>query len=243
MAAELGLLSPSAVQSTMLGSPASTPSRKTSSKSQSQQEEVIVWDDDTPSSSPFVTNVGDTSRQASKAWQTADPEIDAIFEKGTEETKQRDVVKDQFDSEEKENAEPVAIQPLERPSTPQKPLSDPAPATSLRTKDSFSMPPPSSTRRPGISSPNKHSYVAQTPLHARSDRAIPMSARSVAREQPSNIDDSTFAPDETGIDDTCFSTFSAVPDMTIFAKMGENRSPSKNQQVCMGRVSRSITVL
>ena len=113
--------------------------------------------------------------------------------------------------------------------------------TALR--DAFAMPPPSTTRRPNGSSPDKPSTTTHTPLHARSEKAVPVSAkRSIRREPAPSYDDFSMIQDETNIDDTCFSTFSAVPETTVFARMGEARSPVKNQQVLVSTPTAFIMV-
>jgi len=209
-------------------SPGLTPSRKSSAKSNA--EEIIVWDD--PPSSPFMTEVGDTSRNVSNKWSQSgnDPEIDAIFEDPENNTNHALIrAMDNNMEAEKENEEPV-IDTMHTSTTPKKSYRDSVPSTVVREQDERQMPPPSTTRK--MSSPNKRATISQTPLRSRSHRAVPMSARSMShRDHFSSIDDSGFAPDETNIDDTCFSTFSAVPEMTVFARLGENRSPMRSQQV------------
>jgi len=207
-----------------------TPSRKSSAKSNA--EEIIVWDD--PPSSPFMTEVGDTSRNVSNKWSqgASDPEIDAIFEDAEKNTNHNLVQStDNGREAEKENEEPV-IDTIDTSATPKKSQIDSVPSTVIREQTDRMMAPPSTTRK--MSSPNKRATIAQTPLHSRSHKAVPMSARSMShRDHFTSIDDSGFAPDDTNIDDTCFSTFSAVPEMTVFARLGENRSPLRSQQVLM----------
>ncbi|GAB7339158.1 hypothetical protein MBLNU457_5823t1 [Dothideomycetes sp. NU457] len=204
-----------------------TPSRKSSAKS--NQEEIIVWDD--PPSSPFMTEVGDTSRNVSNKWSQSggDPEIDAIFEDGENNTNHglTAMVENGLEAE-KENEAPI-VDMNQTTATPKKHYRESMPSTVTREQEQKAMPPPSTTRK--MASPTKRATIAQTPLHSRSHRAVPMSARSTTqRDHFTSIEDSSFAPDETNIDDTCFSTFSAVPEMTVFARLGENRSPMKGQR-------------
>lgn len=205
-----------------------TPSRKSSAKS--NQEEIIVWDD--PPSSPFMTDVGDTSRNVSNKWSqgAGDPEIDAIFEDVENDTNHGlAAMADNGVETEKENEAPIDDM-NETTATPRKHYLQSMPSTVTRETEERAMPPPSTTRK--MASPNKRATIAQTPLHSRTHRAVPMSARSTTqRDHFASIEDSSFAPDETNIDDTCFSTFSAVPEMTVFARLGENRSPMKSQRV------------
>jgi len=214
-----GLLHPSAI---------ATPSRKSSAKS--NQEEIIVWND--PPSSPFMTEVGDTSRNVSNKLSQSggDPEIDAIFEDAENDTNHAfTAMVDNGLEAEKENEAPI-VETTQTTTTPKKHYRESMPNTVIRDQEERAMPPPSTTRK--MASPNKRATIAQTPLYSRSHRAVPMSARSTTqRDHFASIEDSSFAPDETNIDDTCFSTFSAVPEMTVFARLGENRSPMRGQRV------------
>lgn len=48
-----------------------------------------------------------------------------------------------------------------------------------------------------------------------------------------NIDNTVAVGDETNVDDTCFSTFSVIPEMTLFAKLGDadRKSPLKDRHM------------
>ena len=228
----LDSLSNSPLPAMDLMSPSSTPAAARKLSARSHNDEIIVWDD--PPSSPFVSEVSEASRQASAGWkqETVDPEIEAIFEdaEGIDHRAQNEPVKGTAPVDDKENTAPPTESTVSKPSTPSKPSRDDTMTTALR--DAFAMPPPSTTRRPNGSSPDKPSTTTHTPLHVRSEKVVPMSAtRSFRREPAPSYDDFSMVQDETNIDDTCFSTFSAVPETTVFARMGEARSPAKSQQV------------
>ncbi|KAK4570503.1 hypothetical protein LTR86_002583 [Recurvomyces mirabilis] len=208
---------------------------------------------DGPPSSPFVTEVGETnSRSPSKQWQQQPATTFSIDEEDETPmaTPQKSVMASMDVVEDKENVpqdEPTAtlgkmFASPEKQATPERiPLkpSTPEPTTSAKPTlerqlscDSDLMPPPPSSRK---ATPKK------TPL--KSSRSGANTPRPLSRGDPyertpnADVSASAFqagldmrdtqAPpqDMTNVDDTCFSTFSEIPDMTIFAKLGQ--SPTK----------------
>ncbi|KAG9659677.1 hypothetical protein KCU64_g3701, partial [Aureobasidium melanogenum] len=94
--------------------------------------------------------------------------------------------------------------------------------------DAAAMPPPSTRKTLRFNSPLKTKSPTKQ-LDSASRTPLPRSREPSFEKADENIDDSVMIHDvdETGVDDTCFSTFSAVPDMTMFAKLGDRRSPLK----------------
>ena len=174
--------------------------------------EPSMIDNDGPPSSPFVTEVDAHSRSPSKQWK---PTSDDIMK-----------IEDLY--EEKENV-PQQLQeasPVKKHSTP-----EPAQAkvdASLRSSKGADLMPPPSTGKVS-SSPKK------TPL--KSSRDGTSTPRSVSRGSSDEQSTSSFQAgldarnalmtheDPANMDDTCFSTFSEIPDMTVFAKL--RQSPTK----------------
>lgn len=198
-----------------------------------QDSSIIIWDD--PPSSPFMTEVSETSRQASRALRdaaVADPEIDAIFDH-TQETPTVDKIGMISVSMEgdKENALPEAIimgqeTPLKRPQARQEPATAPRPATGRGQ-----MLPPSTTKTPAFATTGKKQQYTQS---KQQEDTTPSRVR-LGRTDTGNAPIELPSIDETGIDDTCFSTFSAVPDMTLFSRMGQPpSSPSKASTATAG---------
>lgn len=109
-------------------------------------------------------------------------------------------------------------------------------------EDAAAMPPPSTRKTLRFNSPLKaKSPVKQ--LDFASETPLPQSREPSFEKADETIDDSVMIHDvdETGVDDTCFSTFSAVPDMTMFAKLGDRRSPLKQSIVSSPR-SRQLNI-
>lgn len=103
-----------------------------------------------------------------------------------------------------------------------------------RDDETLSMPPPPSTaKRPRMHSPKKSFEAAiETPLpQSRGPSFNKVSEQSEQQcedlSMAQNMDDTMAAADETNLDDTCFSQFSVIPEMTLFSKLGDNnrRSP------------------
>lgn len=116
----------------------------------------------------------------------------------------------------------------------------PVPGTEKRrgSKDSDLMPPPSTRRTPSRRSPLKPSRSAANtprPLHSRGnsstsvERVEMMTTTSHATSSlQAGLDlraSQTQAQESSTMDDTCFSAFSEVPEMTLWAKLGQ--SPTK----------------
>lgn len=208
-----------------------------SSPSQQLMEQSILGIDGPPSS-PFVTEIDTHSRSPSKQWNdqlvhrvTADHQDVGVTELSPQ--------KPGLDrSEDKENVPQVQDTTSPKlPGTPQKPSTPEAKSTTATDRrpssDSDLMPPPPPSHRKVSASAKK------TPLKSsRSTATIPKSlSRATSREGLSTQDVSTFQAgldicdrmmpqeDQTNVDETCFSTFSEIPDMTIFAKLGQ--SPTK----------------
>ncbi|THX70817.1 hypothetical protein D6D04_09777 [Aureobasidium pullulans] len=95
-------------------------------------------------------------------------------------------------------------------------------------EDTTAMPPPSTRKTLRFNSPLKTKSPTKQ-LDFASKTPLPHSREASFEKYDDNVDDSIMINDvdETGVDDTCFSTFSAVPDMTMFAKLGDRRSPLK----------------
>ncbi|EME41871.1 hypothetical protein DOTSEDRAFT_55573 [Dothistroma septosporum NZE10] len=138
-----------------------------------------------------------------------------------------------------------------RPTTPeQTPLpvvdEDFAPATEKRrgSKDSDLMPPPPSTRKTPKRTPLRPSESAANTPRARPTSSRGNSSHSLERVETNSTQSCTsfqagldfrasqlsHAPtqDHSGLDDTCFSAFSEIPEMTVFAKLGQ--SPTKRME-------------
>lgn len=228
-----------------------TPSKMGETPSK-HHDEVINWYD--PPSSPFMTEAAE-SRAASHEWRqaVADPEIDAIFEDVDTPAEQaiderKPTASNAFDMEDdKENMDTSNMQ--EQPKKALSPLkprpsvrrSVPSSRPSSRDADSVAMPPPSMKKQSQFSSPVRSS--PRKTINVAAETPLPRS-RETSYERPEERGrqfdecigqdvDTTFAgAEETNIDDTCFSTFSAIPEMTLFAKMGDanRQSPFKSQQ-------------
>lgn len=240
-------------------STSATPCRTSTPTKQTHDESIINWDDEDAGSSPFVPDA-DTRLAASNSHELPiDPEVDAIFEDPADhnetqffETNSNKASTFSISSiGEKENTVAHDEDPPEEdqthktpekattPEAPKKSMSPLKPKSTVKKRrsstfeeDSVSKPPPSTRKTLRFNSPLKASSPFKR-LDLADDTPRPQS-REPAFEQPDeNIDDSIMINDvdETGVDDTCFSTFSAVPDMTMFAKLGDRRSPLKQSIV------------
>lgn len=100
-------------------------------------------------------------------------------------------------------------------------------------EDTAGMPPPSTRKTLRFNSPLKSNSPKKN-LDFASKTPLPHSREASFEKFDDTVDDSIMINDvdETGVDDTCFSTFSAVPDMTMFAKLGDRKSPLKQSIVC-----------
>ncbi|KAK3679177.1 hypothetical protein LTR78_000738 [Recurvomyces mirabilis] len=210
---------------------------------------------DGPPSSPFVTEVGETnSRSPSKQWQQQ-PTTTTIGIDEEDETRmatpQKPVTSSMDVVEDKENVpqdEPTAtlgkmFASPEKQATPERiPLkrTTPEPATSAKPtlerqlscdSDLMPPPPPSSRKATPKKTPLRSSRSgANTPRPlSRGDsyeRTPKTDVSASAFQAGLDMRDAQAPPqDMTNVDDTCFSTFSEIPEMTIFAKLGQ--SPTK----------------
>ncbi|PNS15897.1 SRR1-like protein [Sphaceloma murrayae] len=190
-----------------------------------QDDSIIIWDDESPPSSPFISEVGDASRAASKSMiqhVQVSSETKAIFEGAQQTPVASSKVVFQVD---KENAHPEDQTPAAPKASPFKtPFENAEPTTSARPTPSSTrgrMLPPSTIKRassPAASTAKRpstmHNLADDTPSRPKSSRTTTAASNPISE---TNADDT--------IDDTCFSTFSAVPDMTLFSKL--RPSPTK----------------
>lgn len=205
------------------------------------QEEVIVWDD--PPSSPFDSEVAESRKSSTRLVSSkSDAEVDAIFEDVYDDTQENRELQYNMTSciDEKENNDPteLTLTAAQKFSTPMKSMmGTECHGTALRERDNSMMPPPSTTKRPAQTFTKKASAFSSSQIGTTTSSAVQPVKSSNWRDPPRVPDDRDIVGEETNIDDTCFSTFSAVPEMTIFAKLGENRhSPLKGQPVCIETV-------
>jgi hypothetical protein len=240
-------------------STAATPCRTSTPTKQTHDESVINWDDEDAGSSPFVAEADARFAPNESNQLPIDPEVDAIFEDpsdhnetqffetddkkastfsvssiGEKENTVADL--DNLDQDEDKHKTPEKAATPEAPRRSTSPLKPKSTVKKRRSstfeEDTATMPPPSTRKTLRFNSPLK----AKSPfkqLDLAAETPLPQ-AREPSFEQPDEtIDDSVMIHDvdETGVDDTCFSTFSAVPDMTMFAKLGDRRSPLKQSIV------------
>jgi hypothetical protein len=227
-------------------STAVTPCRTSTPTKQTHEESIINWDDEESGSSPFVAEAD--PRLVTNNLE--DPEVDAIFEDpsdhnetqffetddkkastfsissiGEKENTVADLnTLDQEEAEHKTPEKATTPEVTRKSMSPLKPKSTVKKRRSSTFEEDTPAKPQPSTRK--TKSPLKQLDLAvESPLPHN---------REPSFEQPEeHIDDSIMVHDvdETGVDDTCFSTFSAVPDMTMFAKLGDRRSPLKQSIV------------
>jgi hypothetical protein len=236
-------------------STAATPCRTSTPTKQTHEESIINWDDEESGSSPFVAEA-DPRLTAN---DLEDREVDAIFEDPSDHNETQFFETDDKKAStfsrssigEKENTiadldsldqEKAEHKTPEKPTTSEitrKSMSPLKPKSTVKKRrsstfeeDTPAKPLPSTRKTLRFNSPLKtKSPLKQLDLAVESP--LP-NTREPSFEQPEeNIDDSIMVHDvdETGVDDTCFSTFSAVPDMTMFAKLGDRRSPLKQSIV------------
>jgi hypothetical protein len=240
-------------------STAATPCRTSTPTKQTHDESIINWDDEDAGSSPFVAEADARFASNDSHQLPIDPEVDAIFEDpsdhnetqffetddkkastfsissiGEKENTVADL--DNLDQDEDKHKTPEKAATPEAPRKSMSPLKPKSTVKKRRSstfeEDTATMPPPSTRKTLRFNSPLK----AKSPFKQLdlSDETPRPHAREPSFEQPDEtIDDSIMVHDvdETGVDDTCFSTFSAVPDMTMFAKLGDRRSPLKQSIV------------
>lgn len=224
------------------------------------QDDVIDWDEE--GSSPFVNEAESRNTSNNFDQPAVDPEVDAIFEDPSEtqffetsDNKTSDLSfsattdKENMDALEATSVMSPQVDKENRPKTPEL-AETPQPAKKSRSpvkpkstikkrrsstfeEDTAAMPPPSTRKTLRFNSPLKSSPMKQ--LEFASETPLPRSRDTSFEKAQDDNDDSVMMGadvDETNIDDTCFSTFSAVPDMTMFAKLGDaRRSPLKQSIV------------
>lgn len=225
-----------------------------------QNGDVINWDDDEDvNSSPFMTEAAE-SRAASREWRQAtgvdtaiESEINAIFEdpQTPEEQPANNVAFEIVDDKENMESDHVQSSP-KKPFSPlkarfssklvnsspvQAPMSSSRPSS--RDADALAMPPPSAMKSGRFPSPRKIMKAAvETPLPPSRDSMIDDSVDSGKQMDESivpdiDVDDTSAGVDETYVDDTCFSNFSVIPEMTLFSKLGDKKSvPEDEYMVC-----------
>lgn len=212
--------------------------------------EASFIDFDGPPSSPFVTEVETQSRSPSKQWRAP---VDTVLMKD----KMSDCEAASADiplaspytmSDDKENllhCEPTAtLQKVfatpekpatksSRPSTPQDVLS--TQEDRQGSVDSNLMPPPSTRRTPKKTplKPSRSSANTPRPLsRGNSYERTPVASDQDTAAFQAGLDMRSSAmplQDQANVDDTCFSAFSEIPDMTVFAKLGQ--SPTKRGEM------------
>ncbi|KAK0904577.1 hypothetical protein LTR91_007196 [Friedmanniomyces endolithicus] len=210
--------------------------------------EPSVIEFDGPPSSPFVTEVEMNSRRPSTQWQPAEAGsvVDEEDVQHTCNTPAKSIILFDNIGENKENVphdEPteslkMVFPPPRQPATPERvptKLSTPEPQPVLQSErhDSIDldlMPPPPSTRKATPKkTPLKPSRSAtNTPLPPSRNNSYERStprAEQTKKTFQAGLDMRNSSPvpqDAASVDDTCFSTFSEMPDMTIFAKLGQS---------------------
>lgn len=240
-------------------STSATPCRTSTPTKQTHEESIINWDDEDTGSSPFVAEADTRFATSNPDQLPIDPEVDAIFEDPSNHNETQFFETDDKKAStfsmssigEKENTaanvddfpeDDIKHKTPEKAATPEatkKSMSPLKPKSTVKKRrsstfeeDTADKPPPSTRKTLRFNSPLK----AKSPFKQRdfADETPLPQAREPSFELPDeNIDGSIMIHDvdETGVDDTCFSTFSAVPDMTMFAKLGDRRSPLKQSIV------------
>ncbi|KXL43766.1 hypothetical protein M433DRAFT_5377 [Acidomyces richmondensis BFW] len=200
-----------------------------------------LLDVDGPPSSPFVTEVEGQSRSPSKQWMpnfdnTIDEENECLHSP-TKSQKFPVCMEDKENCPHEENTATLK-KVFESPqTTPGRVLIDPnAPDPRSVSKegrrrssaDAGMMPPPPSmqkNRNTPEKSPSKRiPNATQTPLPLNSGNSHE-EHRAYFQAGLDMQNNSVPTQDAVSVDDTCFSTFSEVPEMTLFAKLGQ--SPTK----------------
>lgn len=199
-----------------------------------QLVEPSMIDFDQPSS-PFVTEVDNNSRSPSKQWRRStinDPVEDQIAMSPSKHV-------DDFEENKENELRDEGAVPSQIFTSPKKPSSTPektaGPIAALTSSQGSNlMLPPQSTRKASESprkTPRKLSRSgANTPRSISRGNSFEFtpSAQNAANFQAALDVRNAMMPaeDQNNMDDTCFSTFSEIPDMTTFAKLGQN-SPTK----------------
>ncbi|KAG8631945.1 hypothetical protein KVT40_001085 [Elsinoe batatas] len=182
-------------------------------------DSIIIWDDDgSPPSSPFITEVNDSSRAPSKTLQHASVNSEAtdIFSDAEQTPLKASKIVMEVD---KENAGPEVVHDFTA-ETPAKPTYEEV------EHNTMSKPTPASTRGqmlPPSTIKRSSSPALSTTSIAKKSSGSHIYDSTPSRPKPSRMPTNESIPEDPTIDDTCFSTFSEAPDMTRFARL----SPSK----------------
>jgi len=174
-------------------------------------ESIIIWDDHT--SSPFLTEVADESRKVSHANTFPDAEIDMIFDNAQATPIENKTLR-MSQALDKENIVPFIAENGQITPSTFKLTTSPRPNTI--TKPSHHVPIPASISKKR----SQPAVITPAAKRSRSDH-LPSPHQDLHKDDAQGI--------EANIDDTCFSAFSAVPDMTIFAKLQQARSSPPKQ--------------
>ncbi|KAL1301759.1 hypothetical protein AAFC00_005957 [Neodothiora populina] len=137
----------------------------------------------------------------------------------------------------RKSASPIKARPTPRVSnrTPSPPASS---RPSSRDADAMAMPPPSTIKKAArLASPRKtYNAAIETPLPRSRDASSSTEAEFVEKQcedlsMAPDADETSVLIDDTNIDDTSFSQFSVLPEMTMFSKLGESakKSPAKER--------------
>ncbi|KAF2725066.1 hypothetical protein K431DRAFT_336498 [Polychaeton citri CBS 116435] len=211
---------------------------------------ATLWDADGPPSSPFVSVVEARSRIASaehellpQAKTTAQPQevtqtlsIGSLerrnmlvdFEDDKENTPQSDNTSQKLISSPKNSAPPPVEAALFSVSTPRREQ-----AERRGSKDSELMPPPPSMPKTPRRSPLKPTQsAANTPRPVSRNGSLECSEVRTPQQFQSLPDmraSTHHRDDPTNVDDSCVSDFSQIPEMTLFARLGQ--SPTKRDDM------------
>ncbi|KAH0291985.1 hypothetical protein KCU62_g2317, partial [Aureobasidium sp. EXF-3399] len=232
-----------------------TPCRTSTPTKQTHDESIINWDDEDAASSPFVSDPNTRLASTNLDQIPIDPEVDAIFEDPADHNEtqffetnsnkastfsissigdKENTVAQEDDLPQVDNTHRTP-EKATTPEAPKKSMSPLKPKSTVKKRrsstfeeDTAPKPPPSTRKTLRFNSPLKASSPFKQ-LDLPDETPRPQNRATSFDHNDENIDDSIMINDvdETGVDDTCFSTFSAVPDMTMFAKLGDRRSPLK----------------
>ena len=240
-------------------STSATPCRTSTPTKQTHDESVINWDDEDAGSSPFVPDADTRLASTNLDQVPIDPEVDAVFEDPADHNEtqffetnsnkastfsissigeKENTVAQEDDLPEANNThrtpeKATTPEALKKSMSPLKPKSTVKKRRSSTFEEDTAVKPPPSTRKTlRFNSPLKASSPFKQ-FNLADETPRPQNREPSFDHNDENIDDSIMINDvdETGVDDTCFSTFSAVPDMTMFAKLGDRRSPLKQSIV------------
>lgn len=194
--------------------------------------DMIDWDEDAPSS-PFLTTVAESRQASASNPDVENAEMDSLFGpsspvKADDRLSHSQPTKADFVEEEKENAGPHHAVVDTKPVAPERSES------SQTSTDEKSMGPPplsvSTNRQPLSRSPAR---PLPSPGRPRASPFKNIQPGIKPQHLPAVCEPSAIFED-TNLDDTCFSAFSAVPEMTLFSRLADaNKSPSKRVPLVM----------